>query len=430
MKSLFKKCLVSVLTWEAKLVLARYKPHVVAVTGSVGKTSTKDAIFSVLSTEFYVRKSDKSFNSEIGIPLTILGLSNAWSNPFRWIANLVEGFALGMLRAPYPEWLVLEVGADRPGDIRTVAMWLKPDVVVMTHIPPIPVHVEFFPTPEAVAREKRYLAQAVKSDGVLVLNADDERVSTTPHPHKGRVVSYGFAEGADVRVLKHRISYRKGAPIGTTFKVSVSGYEFLAHVQGALGVQHIYPVLASVAVGHALGLPLDAIEEGVGEHETPPGRMKIIQGVSGSTIIDDTYNASPAAVERALETLTSLECSGRKIAVLADMMELGVYSAKAHCEIGKHAAVAVDMLIAVGVRSHATAQAAIEAGLASEAVQEFSTAMDAAAALSLVVSEGDIVLVKGSQSMRMERVVEKLMARPERKEQLLVRQDPFWKAKP
>lgn len=428
-KSVFKKIVVSVLTWEARLVLKRYKPRIVAVTGSVGKTSTKDAIFTALSNQFFVRRSEKSFNSEIGIPLTILGLQNAWSSPFGWVKNMIEGLALGVLFARYPEWLVLEVGADRPGDIKSVAQWLRPDVVVMTRIPEIPVHVEFFPTPEALMREKRYLAEGVKSDGVLILNADDERVRGIPHPYKGRVVHYGFAQDADVHGVSHKVSYRKEKPVGTLLKVKMHEHDLSLTIDGGLGMQHVYPVLAALAVGDALGVSKEKLKEAFEHYAPPSGRMRVLPGLKGTTIIDDTYNSSPAALEQALLTLKGIETSGQKIAVLGDMLELGVYSAYAHKEIGKMIPESATMLIAVGVRAQAIAESAKEAGMDPEKIRWFSDAREAGKPLELLLSENDVILIKGSQSMRMERLVEEIMAHPEKKADLLVRQDEFWQAK-
>src|SRR3989338_1007594 len=154
MKNIFKKTVVWIITLQARAVLRKYKPKIVAVTGSVGKTSTKDSIYSVLSKGARVRKSEKSFNSEIGLPLTILGAPNAWNNPFRWLQNIIDGVFMLVFNAQYPEWLVLEVGADRPGDIRSLAKWLPVDVAVITLLPEMPVHVEFFDSPDAVIEEK------------------------------------------------------------------------------------------------------------------------------------------------------------------------------------------------------------------------------------------------------------------------------------
>src|SRR3989338_4025790 len=148
MKNLFKKLIVFIITLEARAVLRKYKPKIVAVTGSVGKTSAKDAIYAVLAKSARVRKSEKSFNSEVGLPLTVLGAPNAWSNPLRWLQNIVDGIFIILFTVEYPEWLVLEVGADRPGDIRSLSKWLQVDVAVITRLPEVPVHVEFFDSAE------------------------------------------------------------------------------------------------------------------------------------------------------------------------------------------------------------------------------------------------------------------------------------------
>jgi len=177
MKKIFKKIIIQILIWESRLVLARYHPKIIAITGSVGKTSTKDAIFTVLSKFKIVRKSEKSFNSEIGLPLTILGLPNGWSNFLTWFENILRGFYLIIKKQPYPDYLVLEVGLGKPGDIiKNITPWLKPDIVVITSFPDKPVHIEFFESVDEIIKEKSALAYAIKPDGILVLNHDDEKV--------------------------------------------------------------------------------------------------------------------------------------------------------------------------------------------------------------------------------------------------------------
>ena len=203
MKEIFKKIITLFLQWEARLVLKKYKPKIIAVTGSVGKTSTKDAIFTVMSGGFFVRRSEKSFNSEIGVPLTILGCKNAWSNPFLWVRNLFEGFMLVVLKNHYPKWLVLEVGADRPGDIKNISKWLKPDVVVVTAFPDVPVHVEYFDSPDEIAEEKEYLVDALKPEGVLILNYDDEKVRALKDKYEYTTLTFGFDDNAlELHIMK------------------------------------------------------------------------------------------------------------------------------------------------------------------------------------------------------------------------------------
>ena len=153
MKSILKKIISSILIYQSKVILKKYKPFIISVTGSVGKTSTKDAIFSALSDNVHVRKSDKSFNSEIGVPLTILGCQNGWTDPLAWAMNILHGFELIIFKSDYPKFLVLEIGADHPGDIESISKWLVSDIVVITKIGEVPVHVEFFSSPEAPIKE-------------------------------------------------------------------------------------------------------------------------------------------------------------------------------------------------------------------------------------------------------------------------------------
>jgi UDP-N-acetylmuramoyl-tripeptide--D-alanyl-D-alanine ligase len=154
MRSLLKKIIASISALRLGLLLPNISRNIVAITGSVGKTSTKDAIFEVIAANAYARKSEKSFNSEIGLPLTVLGRPNAWSNPLGWIENIFDGLVLFISKQRYPEWLVLEVGADRPGDISSLAKWLRVDIAVITRLPEVPVHVEFFASLRRCAKKK------------------------------------------------------------------------------------------------------------------------------------------------------------------------------------------------------------------------------------------------------------------------------------
>ena len=210
-----------VIQCEAKLVLAKYKPKIVVVVGSVGKTIAKDAIYSVLSESFFVRKSEKSYNSETGIPLTILGRPSGWSNPFLWIRNILEGIVLIVLRNRYPKWLVLEIGADRPGDIKKVAEWIKPDVVVMTRFPDVPVHIEFFDSAEDLFEEKTSIISALVPGGILIVNGDDEKVAGLINTYENITsFAYGFNKNNDFVASHYGISYKSDAPTGLHFKVN------------------------------------------------------------------------------------------------------------------------------------------------------------------------------------------------------------------
>ncbi len=429
MKHFFKHIVTGILRIEAQMVLARHKPKIVAVVGSVGKTSTKDAVYTALSREFFVRRSEKSFNSEVGVPLTVLGLSNAWNNPFAWLSNILQGAWLAIGGGSYPEWLVLELGVDRPGDMQSMARWIHPNVVVLTRFASVPVHVEFFPTPEALIEEKCQIIKSIKKGGLLVLNTDDDRVLAQRDRWQGETVTYGFAEDADVHVVDFAITYeeKNNYPKGVVFQMKAKDqHNILVTLAGTLGKSVGSAVAAGTAVALHAGSSGDMIAEAFEKFVPPPGRLRILPGIKDTLIVDDSYNSSPVAAEHALETLSEIEWGGRKIAVLGDMLELGKFTSEAHRKIGRLAGTLVDIVATVGVRAREIAQGALDAGMKDGNVYQFDSAREAGEFLQNEIKEGDLILVKGSQGVRAERVVEELMANPERKEELLVRQASEW----
>jgi UDP-N-acetylmuramoyl-tripeptide--D-alanyl-D-alanine ligase len=435
MLSLLKKLIISILTLESRFVLKKYKPRIVAVTGSVGKTSTKDAIYAVLaSSGKHVRKSEKSFNSEIGVPLTILGVGNAWRDPLGWFSNIMRGLELILFKVDYPDILVLEVGADHPGDIENLTKWMHPDVAVITKIGDVPVHVEFFDSPEAVRLEKLFLAQGVKKGGTVALYADDEKLKDVKFEGR-KVMSYGMTADALVKGSTPIILYTEEngsrKPSGISFKLEYFGNSVPVSLPGVLGVQHIYPILAAATVGIDQGLTLIQVIESFKNYNPPRGRMNIIEGLNDSTIIDDSYNSSPAALAVALSALAEVEGAKNKIAIIGDMMELGQYSAPEHHKAGELVAKSVDagkgdILITVGQRAKGIRDGAVLAGFNPFSVLSFDSSTEAAEKVKSMIKAGDVVLVKGSQSPRMERITKALMADPSRAPELLVRQEKEW----
>lgn len=430
MRDFLKTSIVFALTLEARLVLWRHAPRIIAITGSVGKTTTKDAIYAALGNELYVRRSQKSFNSDLGVPLTILGLESGWSDPLKWALNLLSGLKVLLQRNSYPAWLVVEVGADRPGDIRRIAKWLRPDIVVITGVPDVPVHVEYFRSPQELAREKRALAEHVNAGGKLIINGDDARMVELCGQFKGMMIRYGTEKENDFVGSREEIAYTKGKPTGVRFRVNHAGSSLPLAIPGALGRPRMYAALAALAVAEAVGVDSVSASTALGGWPPPSGRMRIIPGVNGSTIIDDTYNSSPAAAHSALETLKSVKAL-RRIAVLGDMLELGKYSSDAHRSLGTRAAAAADILITIGFRARAAAEAALNAGMADGNIRQYehTEAERAGRELRNELREGDVIVIKGSQSMRMERTVKELIAEPDQAHELLVRQDPEWLAK-
>lgn len=429
MKHFFKKIIVVILSAEARILLSRKRPKIIAVTGSVGKTSTKDAIYSVIKKRVHVRKSEKSFNSDIGVPLSVLGLPNAWNNPFGWLRNLFEGLAIALFHGGYPEWLVLEIGVDRPGDMTAITAWIKPDIVVLTRLPDMPVHVEFFGSPEEVIKEKLQLVAALKPEGIFVYNNDDERVREVAKGLRQKTVGFSRYSLSDFTASADKIIYDSGRAIGLECTLTHAEQAVVLHVQGSLGVQHAYNYAAAAAVGALLGVRLDEAAEILRDHIVPPGRMRLVEGLKDTLIIDDTYNSSPVAVARALQTLKEVKGVNRKIAVLGDMLELGQFSTVAHHEAGTQVAESADILITAGVRAHGIAKGALDAGMTPENVFQYDDAYIAGNELEMMLREGDLILVKGSQGLRLERIVEEIMLHPEEAENLLVRQDEAWKGR-
>lgn len=428
MKSIFKKIIVSILTLEAKMLLKRTRPCIIAVTGSVGKTSVKDVVYEVLKDRLHVRKSEKSFNSEIGVPLSVLGLPNAWSNPLLWLKNIIDGAILIFHTNDYPKILVLEMGVDRPGDMDKLTAWIRPDVVVLTRFPDVPVHVEFFESPEAIIQEKLKLVHALKPDGVLVYNQDDEKVAQAAKDTLQQSIGYSRYSLSPFTASADKIVYENGIAVGFEFLLTHLERAVLMRVNGSLGVQHAYNYAAGAAVASIFSIDLEAVVQSLSLYTPPPGRMRLIPGINDTLLIDDTYNSSPTASEQSLSTLGGLRGVKRRIAVLGDMMELGQFSTREHERIGRLVPQSADVLVTIGVRARGFSKGAIEQGMSEKNIFEFTDAEQAAHELQQFIKPGDVLLVKGSQSIRAERFVEKLMADPSKAEELLVRQGTVWRS--
>jgi UDP-N-acetylmuramyl pentapeptide synthase len=423
MKNFFKSIVALTLALFARAVVHRYRPRIVMISGSVGKTSTKDAVATVLATRFFVRASNKSFNSEFGVPFTILGVKNPWGNPLAWFSVVKGALALLILPNHYPNMLVLEVGADRPGDLARILRIATPDVVVMTRLPEIPVHVEAYASPEAVREEEFSPAHSLRAAAPLIIPADDSYALDSAMRTPARVISYGVSDNATVRVLNIGFSESEKTVVGMRANVQVAGEHGSFVVKGSVGTTQLLPVAAALATALAFEIPLPEALKALESYEAPPGRGRLLSGKNGSIIIDDSYNASPAAVEEALATLKAFPHAKRRIAVLGDMLELGRYSVMEHERISVLARDSADVIAAVGIRARAFAASPgnVEAVL-------FDNARAAALVLPALVRAGDVILVKGSQSIRTERIVEALLANPADVIQL-VRQEAEWKKK-
>lgn len=423
MKDLFKPLVVKLLVWEARLVLARQKPYIVGVTGNLGKTSTKDAIFAVMKEQFHVRRSEKSMNSEFGVPLTILGEKSGWNNPLAWLFILARGLLVPFSKH-YPTHLVLEIGADRPGDIESIASWVKPDITVVTQFGQVPVHIEFFENRDAVVREKGYLVEALKETGVFIFNADDHDAEKLLARTNARKVGVGIREQTDIKANNVRMY---GTPLqGTEADIAIDGHSYHLVLPEVIGKSPVYSALPALAVARELNISLEIACAAMRDGDKPKGRMRILPGMNGSVIIDDTYNASPKATEHGLETLSQIETSGRKIAVLGDMLELGEYTRDEHYKIGMEAAKCAHKLYTVGIRARVIAEGALDGKMLDENIMQCDTSIDAGKELVQMVQPGDVIYMKGSQGVRMERAVKMILAETHDPRKYLVRQEKQW----
>jgi len=355
----------------------RFDLPVVGVTGSVAKSSTKEAIATLLATRLTVLRSEGNENNEIGLPLTVLRL------------------------APDDDVAVLEMGMYVPGDIAALSRIGRPSIGVVTAVRPI--HLSRAGSIEAIEAGKAELVEALPAEGVAVLNADDARVRAMARRTAARTVTYGFAPDADVRTE----AIESRGLDGMAFELVAPGGR-RGRVLPRLGRHAGLVVRPAAAVALGLGLGLDDVAEGLAVPWALPHRSAVVR-LGDVTVIDDSYNAGPDSMLAALAALAELP--GRHIAVLGEMAELGELSERAHREVGTRAGETLDLLVAVGAAGGSLADAAIAAGLAPSAVERVDDADAAAAALGARLRAGDVVLVKASRSVGLERVVEGLEER-------------------
>ncbi|MFO7768110.1 MAG: UDP-N-acetylmuramoyl-tripeptide--D-alanyl-D-alanine ligase [bacterium] len=367
-------------TLEALQELARYHRRrmgipLIGVTGSNGKTTTKEMTASVLGGRFRVLKSEASFNNHIGVPLTLLRLRRAH------------------------EAAVLELGTNHPGEIAELCRIAAPSAGIITNVGP--VHLEFLGDEEGVARAKGELADAIGRDGFLVLNADDERVMGLASRTPARKVTFGFSEGADVR--PEGLELRGGA----FARFLLRGERVRLRVPGR---HNVHNALAAAAAGFAMGCEPAEVREGLESYRGTAWRGELVR-TGGLLVLNDAYNANPVSTARALDLLAEWQNGKprRKVAVLGDMLELGEAAPEAHAEAGRRAAAAaVDLLVAVGSHAEEMARAAEASGLDAERIETGRDVEGAWSVLQQRLRSGDLVLLKGSRAVGLEQLVDRL----------------------
>jgi UDP-N-acetylmuramoyl-tripeptide--D-alanyl-D-alanine ligase len=363
----------------ARDIRRRSGARVTAVTGSAGKTTTKEIAAEFLSARYTVFRNKGNLNNHIGLPLSLLEL-----------------------RAR-PEAAVVELGMNHPGEIRTLVGIAEPDVRVWTNVGD--AHVGFFGSIDAIADAKGEIAESARAGDVLIVNADDSRVMERASVFGGRVVTFGVAARADVRATGVK---EKGLE-GSAARVLTPRGEVDIETR-LLGLGNLANVLAAAAVAIEHDVPLEAIAERASRLGPAKHRGELLRLPGGVTLIDDSYNSSPAALKRALEVIGTATGSARKVAVLGEMLELGDLAPALHRECGTAAAAAgLNLLVAVGgPAAGQLAAAALAGGMNEGSVWHVGSATEAAALALERIRPGDLVLVKGSRGVATDVVVERL----------------------
>lgn len=354
----------------------RSNTSVIAVTGSNGKTTTRELISAVFSQKFPTLTTAGNFNNEIGLPLTLLRIGRQH------------------------QWAVVELGMNHPGEIRALARICRPDIGVITNV--APAHLEGVGCLDGVAKAKGELIPEINHDGAAILNADDARVAALAQQTTVDVLLYGTSEQANVRA---RDIKRDGTDQIFTLEIGDTSTTIRLQSPGAFMVGN---ALAAAAVATSAGIDLGTIKKGIEMFRPVGGRMNIFQSVSGVNIIDDTYNANPGSMQHAIRTLVSLKGNGRAFAALGDMFELGDQATDLHREIGELAAKwGVDFLSLTGEHAPNVAAGAKRAGMEDDAIF-IGTHEEIATNLAKRLRSGDWLLAKGSRAMRMETVIQGL----------------------
>jgi UDP-N-acetylmuramoyl-tripeptide--D-alanyl-D-alanine ligase len=364
----------------ARFVRATSGAKVVAITGSAGKTTTKDAIAELVGTRFRVVKNAGNLNNHLGLPLSLLELRHG------------------------ADVAVMELGMNHAGEIRTLVDVATPEVRVWTNVGE--AHIGYFGSADAIADAKAEILDGASAGTLLVANADDQRVMARAAGFAGRTVTFGTSDRAQVRACDVEDLGLDGSRASLA---TPAGTRDLT-VQ-LLGRGHLMNVLAAAAVALEMGIDLDTVVDRAARLKPSPRRGAVLRLPKGVTVIDDSYNSSPSALQRSLEVIARAWAT-RRIAVLGEMLELGVLSDPLHRECGRAAAASrlARLFTIGGDAARALGEAAVDAGLPRAAVMHFDNCFDAAPIISGQVAAGDVVLVKGSRGTRTDLVVERLMA--------------------
>jgi UDP-N-acetylmuramoyl-tripeptide--D-alanyl-D-alanine ligase len=425
MKKLFKKVVLWLLKRMAKFRLRKFKGKIITVTGSLGKTSTKEAVFCVLNSQYKVKKNLKSMNTDFGLLLTILDIDSGFSSVTKWSWFLLKGFFNSFFR-DCSEFLLLEFGVDKPADMDFLLSVVKPDIAVFTNVSPVHLADGQFRDLQDIFDEKRKMVDALRDGGVAVLNVDNPFLARLAK-ERGKKNTMTFGENnEDAQYLISKIAQ---SVEGISFILNHKDKKYKVEA-GVLGAHQTYVLTPALICAEIVGMDVEVAISALKRFSLPPGRMTIIPAKEEAMILDSSYNSSPDALLASLKVLKEVAGDHRKVAVLGSMNELGDKSRSLHEIIGESVPKYVDLLLTVGEEAKLIAKKAEECGMNKKNISVFKTADEAAEFFKDKIKKGDIVLVKGSQNrIHLERFVKELMANPDDADKLLVRQEKVWKSK-
>ena len=425
-KFMKRKFIQRILKSLSQAILKKYQPLIIAVIGSTGKTSTKEAIYCVLKDNFQVGKNELNLNTEIGAPLTLILGKNAKRNIFLWLYNFLKAFFLIIFPyKKYPKIWILEMSEDRPGILTYLFNLTQPKIVVLSWIGEIPVHIANYPSLNAYKKEIISCCQKLKADDVLVLNTDSFLFEEIKEKSSAKIITYGIFKKADFSVTNYKLILNEEGEIEMHFRLETQDNFLPVKIKNIFSQVYLYPLLSAIVIGDYFNLNLLTITNALENYKVPKGRPHLIEGKNGSLIFNDSYNANPDSTLAALnsfqevfEVLKEKKNLKRKILVLGDMLELGEYSSMAHQKIGEETAKIGDYFFSVGKEMKLTGEI-FSQQKGEDKVFFFEDSSSCAKAIETFIQTGDFVLVKGSRGMHLEIVTQKIMAHPEQAKELL-----------
>jgi UDP-N-acetylmuramoyl-tripeptide--D-alanyl-D-alanine ligase len=417
MKNMILKFVYWLLAKYARKVINLHRPFVIAVTGSVGKSSTKEAIFQVLHDNFgsEVRKNYGNLNAEIGIPLTILGYDRVPSK-ILWPVFLILAY-FRTFQKKYPKYIVLEMGVEHPGDLQYFSTIVKPDIGVITAISA--VHSANFGGIEGLVKEKLSMINIVKDHGKVIINNDLVSLGSLENDSKEIITI-----GVDSKMSTYRAESINLGLDGTDYRIITTGQK-IAIKTSLIGKQFVYAQLIAFAIGQIFDIQSLKIKQSLEKIKPINGRLRLIEGKNGITILDDTYNADPLGVKAALDVLSLIKYSGRKVVIIGNMNELGKMEKEKHEEIATYAKGKCDLAIFAGPNAKLMAKS-----FGDSSVLSYDSRKTLENDLEKIIKPKDLILVKASQNKNyFEEITKKIMLKPDLAPDLLVRQGSFWRFK-